>query len=490
VTAAVALLAVTSPILSGVSSAQATAPPWEPDPNAAPPYGNIQLFDANGVVITSGSVSSQAFAYAAATTAPDSGSTKATVYWRDPQSGASNPPATWSGPQESYNTPFTPPPAGTPATLVADAASAPVALMYSTATVNSWLSGVTPSTTAGYADTIQVILQDTAINGDTDFYWSTDIAYNTGSSAITVDGTNVPADTWVQLFPFSAAPKTTPKLALSAPGPLSAGTSETLTATDVPTATAGLVVFEDNGSAIDTASISAGKATYTYIPAQGSHAYTASYVPDTAKDETHANTATATQVSSATSTTVDLTVTAASSVTVTSASPDALGQGAKGIKVTITGTGFVSGAKASSSNTGLTFGSTTFVSSTEITAKATVKSTATTGAETLTVKDPSGATGSCSTCLVIDAGPVITSVSPATLAPGAATTVTFTGTGFATEVKLKVSGTGITISKVKFVNATDVTALFTVSPSAASGTYTVTMTNHDDGVTTTTVTVS
>jgi hypothetical protein len=317
-------MAFASPLLAGVSfAANGGVPPWEPDANAGSPYGNVQLFNANGVVITSGSVSSQAFAYAAATTAPDSGSTKATVYWRDPQSGASNPPATWSGPQESFTTPFTPPPGGTPATLVADAASEPVALMYSTATVSSWLTSTTPSLTAGFANTIQVILQDTAINGDPNLYWSTDIAYNTGASAISVDGINVPADSWVQLFPLQSTPAT-PTLTLSQTGTVNTGTPEQLTASGLPTTPAGDVVFEDNGTVVATVAASAGSATYTVTsPTVGSHSYTASFVP-VPGSETGAYSGSATVVTSSTSTAHTVTYQAASistSTTLTDSAP-------------------------------------------------------------------------------------------------------------------------------------------------------------------------
>ena len=296
--AGVGLLAATA---APAFAANGGVPPWEPDANAGSPYGNVQLFNADGVVVTSGSVSSQAFAFAAATTAPDSGSTHATVYWRDPQAPlSSSPPATWSGGQESNTTPFSPPPSGTPATVVADAASEPVAEMYSTATVNNWLTTNTPSTTTDFANTIQVILQDSFNNGSTDSYWSTDIAYNTGTSAITVDGVNVPAGEWVELFPLQSTPAT-PTLTLSAPGAQTTGTPEQLTASGVPTTPAGDVVFEDNGATIATVVASGGSATYTVTsPAAGSHSYTASFVP-VPGSETGAYSSSATVVTSSTS---------------------------------------------------------------------------------------------------------------------------------------------------------------------------------------------
>jgi len=291
----------------------ASAPTWEPDGNAAPPYGNIAFYDANGVSVTSGTNDlSNPFAYAVALTAADSGATKANMNWYDPQHGVV--PSGWGGSSESGTTTFSPAaslPAGAPATVKADAPTDPI--VQSTGNITTWLAANTPDTTAGYANIIQVRIQDSGAGGAGNSggatYWETDIGYNTTSSAITVDGTTVPADGWAQLFPFNTAPSSTPTVsvtangsAVTAGGQIPAGAAVVLTASGVPTTPAGSVVFEDNGTAINTATPSGGTATYSFTAptTNGSHSYTASFVPTLAA-ETGANSATASQVSSATS---------------------------------------------------------------------------------------------------------------------------------------------------------------------------------------------
>ncbi len=85
ISVAAALLSVVAPIAVSWSSAASSSPPWEPDPGAAPPYGNLVLYDANGNQVTSGTDLSDPFAYVVATTAADSGATKAIVSFYNPQ---------------------------------------------------------------------------------------------------------------------------------------------------------------------------------------------------------------------------------------------------------------------------------------------------------------------------------------------------------------------------------------------------------------------
>ncbi len=300
--------------LAGSAFAAQTAPPWEPDGTTsplagdAPPYGNIVFYDANGVAVTSGTDLNSPFAYAVATTAADTGATKAIVNFYDPQHGV--PTATWGGTAETGTTTFSPAsalPAGTPADLVAGAPTNPVAAT-STADITTWLGSNTPDTTAGYANTIEVRLTDSGASGHGNAagtYWESDIGYNTTAAPITVDGTTVPANGWAQLFPFSTAPSPAETIATSATGgTLTTGSPITLTATG-PTTPAGTVVFEDNGTPIaggpsPYVTPTGGTATYTYTPAAGSHSYTASFVP-TLGAESSAGTATASQVMASTS---------------------------------------------------------------------------------------------------------------------------------------------------------------------------------------------
>ena len=290
-------LAFASPALAGGS-----APTWEPDGNAAPPYGNLTFYDANGNQVTSGTNLNSPFSYVVASTAGDTGATKATVNFFNPIHGT--PPSSWTGTSEAGPTTFSPAtslPAGTPADIVADAPTYPV-VASSSASITNWLGSNTPDTTTGYANTIQVRLTDSGSGGHGNApgtYWESDIGYNTTSSPIPVDGTTVPANGWAVLFPFSTA--TTTGLTTSATGGnLLTGSAITLTAT-VTSEAAGTVQFYDNGTFLaDSTTPGSGSYTYSYTPAEGTHVYTATFVPSPA-DETSANTATAAFVGGSTS---------------------------------------------------------------------------------------------------------------------------------------------------------------------------------------------
>ena len=115
------LLALAAPAYAG------TAPPWEPDPNTAA-YGNIALYDANGVQVSSGTNLNSAFAYAVGTTAADTGATKAIVNFYNPQHGVAT--TNWTGTADGAITTFSPAtslPAGTPPTVTGQAPTFPVA---------------------------------------------------------------------------------------------------------------------------------------------------------------------------------------------------------------------------------------------------------------------------------------------------------------------------------------------------------------------------
>ena len=477
--AAVSTLCVMAPIAAGVASAAGSAPPWEPDANAAAPYGNVVFYDANGNQITSGTNLDSPFAYAVALTAADSGATKAIVNFYNPQHGVV--PGNWSGTSETGVTTFSPTsslPAGTPADVAADAPVFPVAAT-STADIGTWLAANVPDTTAGYANTIQVRLTDSGPFGagnPSGTYWETDIGYNTTASAITVDGTTVPAHGWAQLFPLITATSTTLTATPTSPQP--SGTQVTLKATVSP-AKAGTVQFLDGTADLGSpVTVSGGTASLATTPAAGSHSFSAVFVP-TRGDETGANTATATIIGGSTSNVVPYTITSAG-VTVTGISPSPLGQGASKVSVTVTGTGFATGAKVTI--TGVTTSSIKVVTATTLTAKATVSATAATGPTNVTVKDAAGS-GTCTGCLTIDAGPKPTSLSPSQLAVGAHGNFTVTGTGFQTGAALKFTPTGVKISKVKVVSATSITVTLNAAK-AAPGTYAAVVTNPDHGTST------
>ena len=276
--------------LAGASFAAGSAPAWEPDGNAAAPYGNLTFYDANGNEVTSGTNLTSPFSYVVAGTSADSGATKASLNFFNPQHGVV--PASWTGTAEAGPTVFSPSLSGAPTDITAYAPTYPV-VAASSADISTWLASNVPDTTAGYANTIQVRLTDSGPGGHgnpTGTYWESDIGYNTTTSPITVDGTTVPANGWAVLFPLVTA--TTTSLTTSATGGnVTTGSPITLTAT-VPSGDAGTVQFYDGTTILGDVTPSGGSAAYTYTPAAGTHVYTASFVP-TLGDETGAYSTTA-----------------------------------------------------------------------------------------------------------------------------------------------------------------------------------------------------
>jgi hypothetical protein len=463
----VTLAMTASPLAVGVSVAQGpTAPPWESDANAGNPFANLLFFDAQGNQVTSGTNDLSApFAYAVATTDDGLGSTKAYLYFANPQPGSPPVPGDWTQQAAGGPTTFSPPsllPAGTPADVVADAASVPVVASSAQTDITTWLNNNHPSTVAGYANTIEVRLVDSA-NLGTLIYWDSDIGYNTTSSPITVDGTTVPANGWAQLFPFVTT--TTTSLTATPASPRVTGTKVTLKATVTP-AEAGTVQFYDGTTTLGSPiTVAAGVASKKITPAVGAHSFSGVFLP-TIGDETNLNTNNATIVGESTSNTVAYTVDVAP--TVTKLSPVKLAVGGKGT-FTLTGTGFQTGAKLSFSPTGVKPSSLKVSSATTITATFTAPTGTALGAVTVKVTNPDAGTASCASCLTVIAAPTLTNISPPSVADGAVVSATITGTGFATGAKL-TGPTGVTFSSVKVVNSTTITATMTVSATAPTGT--------------------
>ncbi len=87
--------------------------------------------------------------------------------------------------------------------------------------------------------------------------------------------------------------------------------------------------------------------------------------------------------------------------TVTSTSPSSLARGSVARTVTVSGTGFISGATVSFSGTYAQVNSTTFVNSTTLTLNVTVHGVAAVGARNVTVTNPGGASGICTGCFTV-----------------------------------------------------------------------------------------
>ncbi len=271
--------------LAGVAFASGSAPPWEPDANAAAPYGSVAFYDAAGNQIISGTGDlASPFAYVVAGTAADTGATKASLAFANPQHGQA--PALWTATSEAGPTTFSPAsslPAGTPANITAFAPTQPV-VASSSADISTWLSSNTPDTTAGYANTIEVRLTDSGPGGHgnaTGTYWESDIGYNNTSSAITVDGTTVPANGWAVLYPIPSSPTITTITTPVNGANEVVNTAITLTATVTP-AVSGLVQFYANGTTLVGTSATGSSGTYTasWTPTtDGTYSITGTFLP-------------------------------------------------------------------------------------------------------------------------------------------------------------------------------------------------------------------
>jgi large repetitive protein len=361
-------------LVAGVSSAAgATAPPWEPDGDAAVPYGYLMFFDSAGNQVSSGTNLSHLFDYAATSSAFDPGANKASMFFANPAFGIL--PANWGvdSSTASLTTTFTTLPATTPANIL-NAATTKAVVSTGTGYANlaTFLQKVVLDTHPGYVNTTQIRLEDSGPGGvgnlGTSQYWETDIAFNQTGSPITVEGTSVPANGWAQIFPFISPTTTT--LAATPPSPQPAGTAVTLQATVTPTTAAGFVQFY-NGTALlgKPVKVTSGSAKYVVRPAVGTHPYSAVFLP-APSDVTHPHTKTTTMVGGSVSATLNFVVPKAP--TVTAVSPNT-GSHLGKQNVTITGTNL-------GTATAVDFG----------TVAATIK---TKSATRITVSTPAGAVG-------------------------------------------------------------------------------------------------
>ena len=167
--------------------------------------------------------------------------------------------------------------------------------------------------------------------------------------------------------------------------------------------------------------------------------------------------------------------------TVSSASPSSGNRGASNLNVTITGTGFASGATSAFSGTQITVNSTTFLSATQLTANITISSSATTGLRNLTVTNPDAGTGTATNVFTVNGVPTVTSTSPSSGNQGASNfNVTVNGTSLESGAAASFSGTGITVNSTTFVNSTQLTANITITAGATTGLRNVTVTNPDN----------
>jgi hypothetical protein len=174
------------------------------------------------------------------------------------------------------------------------------------------------------------------------------------------------------------------------------------------------------------------------------------------------------------------TFTIAPAPVISSLSPDTATAGASAFAMTVTGTGFVSGATVQWTNTsGTTSLTTTFGSATQLTAQVPAALIATAGTATVNVLE-SEVTSNNLTFTIVP-GPAITSLSPNTATAGqAGFTLTVNGTGFVSGAVVQWNGTALSTT---FVSATQLTAPVSATLIATAGTATVTV--AENGVTST-----
>ena len=162
---------------------------------------------------------------------------------------------------------------------------------------------------------------------------------------------------------------------------------------------------------------------------------------------------------------------------VTALSPDRLGQGATAATVTLTGTGFNASTQVSFGGTGVT-ATIANRSATSLSLRVTVAGNAAAGARDVTLTDASGSASTCTGCFSVVNAPQITSATPASVRRNTTVTVTLTGTSFDSSVKLAVSGAGVTLSALTYVDTTTLRVTVKASGTAALGGRSLTVTSN------------
>ena len=155
-----------------------------------------------------------------------------------------------------------------------------------------------------------------------------------------------------------------------------------------------------------------------------------------------------------------------------------------GTTLTITGTGFITGASAKVGS--LSLESVVVDSPTQITAVTPETNNA--GTFDITVTTSGGTSdivGTVNDYTYVVGGVTVTSSTNASVPQGKSNhTVTINGTGFRTGAGVTVSGVGVTVGTVTFVNSTQLTAVVSVAQGAAVGDRSITVTNLDTGTAT------
>ena len=165
--------------------------------------------------------------------------------------------------------------------------------------------------------------------------------------------------------------------------------------------------------------------------------------------------------------------------TVSGISPNTLGQGAKNVDVTASGTGFTSPVTVTvpGSGGGITT-TTTVTNATTLSIKTTVAASTPTGTYDVHIANGNGSSVTCSGCLTIVAGPTVSSISPTSAARHTTQAFTVNGTGFSSDATV-TGPTGVTFSGLTVSgDGLTITGTMTVATNATLGAnQVVTVTN-------------
>ncbi|TMC01708.1 MAG: hypothetical protein E6J35_10270, partial [Chloroflexi bacterium] len=273
----------------------------------------------------------------------------------------------------------------------------------------------------------------------------TTTAHAAGAASVTVTNPDAQSGTCTGCFTYVAAPTVTSVTPSS--GASAGGTAVTLAGTGF---VAGATV-SFGGSALTVSTISATSITGSTT------AHAAGAVTVTV---TNPDTQSGTCI-------VCFTYTAPPPPTVTSVTPNS-GASAGGSAVTVSGTGFQSGATVSFGGSTLTVST---ISATSITGTTTAHAV---GAVTVTVTNPEAQSGTCSACFTyLGPAPTVSSVTPNSGASAGGTAVTIAGTDFQAGATVSFGGSALTVSTI---SATSITGTTT---SHAAGAVNVVVTNTD-----------
>ena len=168
-------------------------------------------------------------------------------------------------------------------------------------------------------------------------------------------------------------------------------------------------------------------------------------------------------------------------VTVTAVSPSTIDQGATGVPVTITGSGFDPSATVNFANTRITpvAGSLQYVDPTTLTLNLNFSTVAALGSSNVTVTAADG-TATCTNCLTVAARPTVTSADLSFPGQGAKNReITITGSNFRPGATLQINGASVV--STSYIDNNTLEALVSVNPSVDLGCNNVAVYNPDRG---------